>query len=127
MSEENMLIAALFVAVGGAVGALLRFGAYRIIDSETFPWATLFVNVLGCFLAAFLMIGYGNIIPYGMKNFLFVGLFGAFTTMSAMSLDTLNLMSTGEYAMATANVVLNAGLCVLGAIGGSMAANAFVA
>jgi CrcB protein len=124
---ENLLIAALFVALGGAVGALLRFGVYEIIDSHDFPWATLSVNVIGCFLAAFLMFGFGEVIPYGMKNFLFVGVFGAFTTMSAMSLDTLNLINSGSHLLAASNAVLNVILCVLGAVAGSALANAVIA
>ncbi len=128
MSEpENLLIAALFVALGGAIGALLRFGAYKIIDSSEFPWATLSVNVIGCFLAAFLMFGFGELIPYGMKNFLFVGVFGAFTTMSAMSLDTLDLMNSGNHFLAMSNAVINVILCVLGAIAGSALAEAVIA
>ena len=128
MSEpENLLIAALFVALGGAIGALLRFGAYKIIDSSEFPWATLSVNVIGCFLAAFLMFGFGELIPYGMKNFLFVGVFGAFTTMSAMSLDTLDLMNSGNHFLAMSNAVINVVLCVLGAMAGSALAEAVIA
>ena len=73
------------------------------------------------------MFGFGELIPYGMKNFLFVGVFGAFTTMSAMSLDTLDLMNSGNHFLAMSNAVINVILCVLGAIAGSALAEAVIA
>ena len=121
-SETNMFLAVLLVAIGGAIGALLRFGAYRLIDSQTFPWATLAVNVVGCFLAAFLMFGFGAGMSYEVRTFLFVGIFGAFTTMSAMSLDTVDLLAVGKYAYAAANVLANVAFCVIGAIFGRVLA-----
>lgn len=117
-----MLLAVLAVAAGGAAGALLRFGAYRAFDSQIFPWATLAVNVAGCFLAAFLIFSFGADMSYEMRSFLFVGVFGAFTTMSAVNLETVDLMAAGNYAYAALNVLANVGLCLLGAVLGRMLA-----
>lgn len=120
--ETNMLFAVLLVAVGGAVGALLRFATYKLIDTEVFPWATFAVNVTGCFLASFLIFGFGADMSYEARSFLFVGVFGAFTTMSAMSLETVDLIAAGNYAYAALNVSANVGLCLLGAILGRILA-----
>ncbi|KQM10387.1 hypothetical protein AOA81_03380 [Methanomassiliicoccales archaeon RumEn M2] len=115
-------MAVLLVAAGGAAGALLRFGTYRLIDSQVFPWATFAVNVIGCFLASLLIFGLGAEMSYEARSFLFVGVFGAFTTMSAMSLETVDLMVAGNYAYAALNVSANVGLCLLGAILGRILA-----
>ena len=114
--ESSLLLAVSAVAVGGAIGALLRLGMNRINGAQIFPWATLIVNVTGCFLASFLIFGFGTDMSYGVRSFLFVGVFGAFTTMSAMNLETVDLMAAGNYVYASLNVLANAGLCLLGAI-----------
>jgi len=118
--ESSLLLAVSAVAVGGAIGALLRFGMNRIIGAQIFPWATLIVNVTGCFLASFLIFGFGTDMSYGVRSFLFVGVFDAFTTMSAMNLETVDLMAAGNYAHASPNMPVNAGLCLPGAIPGRM-------
>ena len=103
------------VAAGGAIGATLRLAVYRLVDTD-FPWATFAVNILGCVLASFLMFRYGVDMHDTVKTFLFVGLFGAFTTMSTFSIDTVNLLSDGSYLFALGNIFLNSVICVLGAV-----------
>ncbi len=109
------------VAAGGAIGAVLRFSVYKMVDTE-FPWATFLVNIIGCCLASFLMFRYGGDMGYALRSFVFVGIFGAFTTMSTFSIDTVNLMVAGTFGQAAANIVLNAGCCIIGAFAGRYAA-----
>lgn len=110
----ELLEGLVYVAIGGAAGAMLRYTAGYYIDSSQFPWATFTVNLIGAFLLAFLTFWYVGITAE-TKLFLFTGLFGAFTTMSTFSLETVGLYCDGRVGAAAANFFLNAGLCVIGA------------
>lgn len=103
-----------FVAIGGAIGAVLRYIIGYCVDSSQFPWATFAVNIVGTFLLAFLTFWYAGI-SAETKLFLFTGFFGAFTTMSTFSLETVSLFFDGRVGTAVMNFVCNAGLCVVGA------------
>ena len=105
------------VAAGGALGALARFSVYRTVETG-FPWATFIVNIVGCCLASFLMFRYGIYADGPVKTMVFTGFFGAFTTMSTFSIDTVNLLTDGAYWKAGANIVMNSVVCVGGAICG---------
>ena len=109
------------VALGGAIGAMMRFAVYRTVDTE-FPWATFIVNVVGCMLASYLMFRYGFDMADTTKTFLFVGIFGAFTTMSTFSIDTINLMADQQWVPAIGNIALNSVICVGGAALGRLLA-----
>ena len=105
------------VAAGGALGALSRFAVYRTVETD-FPWATFIVNITGCIVASFLMFRYGIYSDGVGKTFLFTGFFGAYTTMSTFSIDTVNLLVDEAYAKAGANILMNSVLCVIGAVCG---------
>ena len=107
----------IFVAIGGAIGAVLRYVIGYYVDSSQFPWATFAVNIVGSFLLAFLTFWYTGI-SAETKLFLFTGLFGAFTTMSTFSLETVSLFFDGRVGTAAMNFVCNTGLCVVGAAAG---------
>ncbi len=113
----NALVPFLAVAAGGAVGAVLRFSVYKVVDTG-FPWATFIVNIVGCILASFLMFRYGLDMQSTLRSFIFVGMFGAFTTMSTFSIDTVNLLVDGSYGLAVGNILMNSVLCVFGAVCG---------
>lgn len=109
------------VAAGGAIGAVLRFSVYKVVETD-FPWATFIVNIVGCCLASFLMFRYGGDMGTAFRSLVFVGIFGAFTTMSTFSIDTVNLMAAGTYGQAAANIILNSVCCVAGAFAGRFVA-----
>lgn len=113
----SFMLPFLAVAAGGAIGAVLRYSVYRLIESD-FPWATFTVNIVGCILASFLMFRYGLDMQNTLRTFIFVGIFGAFTTMSTFSIDTVNLLANGSTAAALLNIVLNSIVCVVGALVG---------
>ena len=99
----------LLIAVGGALGALLRFGvsgmAYRLAG-DGFPWGTLAVNLAGCLVIGVLWAAFERTpIPAHWSAFLFVGLLGAFTTYSTFALESMNLLRDGETMLALMNVV----------------------
>jgi len=112
------------VALGGAIGASLRFLSGAMIlraMGSGFPYGTMFVNVVGSFLMGFLAFYLlermdGSFSRYA--PFLMTGLLGGFTTFSAYSLDALYLLERGRYASASVymggSVVLAIGALFLG-------------
>ena len=106
----------LMVALGGALGSVLRFWIGSLIGQKAGApfWGTLFVNVTGCFLIGLL----GNLRENGPgefdRYFLMVGVMGGYTTFSTFSLQTLELFRAGNAALAAANVALSMVLCLLG-------------
>ncbi len=97
------------LAAGGAIGTILRFvvstSAYHFFSTAIFPWGTLVVNLAGSFIIG-LLAGFneGGILSMNLRLFLFVGILGGFTTFSAFSLETLNLIRSGEIRYALINV-----------------------
>lgn len=105
------------IALGGALGALLRFGvsnaAYALLG-RGFPYGTLLVNVVGSFLIgvfAYYFMQKG-MMDTPLARGLLIGVLGAFTTFSTFSLDTLLLIENAEWGKAMLNVLLNVLLCV---------------
>ncbi|MCD8548783.1 MAG: fluoride efflux transporter CrcB [Aeromonadaceae bacterium] len=107
----------LFVAVGGALGACLRFSLTELMASllgRAFPYGTLSVNLLGSLVMG-LMIGavqQGYIEAQPWRPLIMVGLLGALTTFSSFSLDTLVLLQQGAWLKGALNVLLNVTLCL---------------
>lgn len=103
---------AAWVALGGALGALARYGVslafQRPSGSATVPYATLAVNVVGCLAAgAALAFFERHPSPTHTRLFVLTGLLGGFTTFSAFGVETLALQREGRTTFAAANVVLN--------------------
>jgi len=108
----------LAVALGGATGALLRYGMglwVRHLVGTGFPWATWAVNLTGCVLIG-ASVPLLQALPMGEAGrlFLVLGLLGSFTTFSTYSLDTLALWADGHAIAAAVNAV---GSLVLGLVG----------
>lgn len=111
---------ALFVGLGGFVGAVLRYLLGLIPVKQTpFPIITLCINVLGAF-------GIGLLAALCEKNkinsqplllFLKVGFCGGFTTFSTFSLEAYDLLSSGRTALAILYALLSVGLCLLAIFG----------
>jgi fluoride exporter len=115
---------ALLVALGGAVGSLLRYWLSGIVATKAGAalWGTLFVNITGSFLIGLLAVVAGANLP--LRNLLLTGLLGGFTTFSAFSLQTLELFENGNTTLALANIALSIILCLLGVWLGSIAGRA---
>jgi len=109
----------LFIAMGGALGAVLRFSVSSFLYSSNgnFPWGTLVVNVLGSFGLA-LFLGLSGNEHHTWNFFLAIGLLGAFTTFSTFSMETFLLFKTVSIWLAVVNMVSNMGLGLGAAIGG---------
>ena len=116
-----MIFNLLYVGVGGAIGAISRFGINEVFEKYlllTSPYATLFINVSGCFLIGLLL---GMSLPAKDTSYYFfvIGFLGSFTTMSALSYQTVliansNLISALSYIMIT--VVLTILATYIGAL-----------
>jgi|SRR5690554_5090181 len=108
----------LFVASGGALGAVLRFyiTAYLYpVAGDRFPFGTLLANVVGCFLVALLyvVIVEKAMLPAYWRHLLITGFLGALTTFSTFSLDALLLWQNGAPALAIYYVLATLVLCLL--------------
>lgn len=116
-----------FVALGGACGALARYGAGRLVAQfvdSPFPWGTWTVNVVGCLLIGMTVPLLGQLSGADRTRFfLIVGFLGSFTTFSTYSLDTVALWGNGHGLLALVNAVgsLACGL-ILVAVGRELAA-----
>ena len=107
----------LWVALGGAVGSAARYGVNvwsgRMFGTE-FPWQTLIVNVLGCFIMGVLteLMALKLHVSHETRAFLITGILGGFTTFSAFSLDFAYLVerkqlaAAGGYALASVVISL---------------------
>ena len=114
-----MIAKILILSTGGALGAVLRYGLGGVVHKVAgphFPFGTLFVNVLGCFLIGFLGVFHQEKLMFGphLKLFLMVGVLGAFTTFSAFGFETWELATSDQFIKAGLNVLLNIILCFLG-------------
>lgn len=100
-----------YIAIGGAAGALLRYSVsgitYKYFDGFL-PWGTLAVNMIGCFAIGFLwqifeVIGSSP----NSRAFIFIGILGAFTTFSTFGLESFNLIREGQIGYAALNILLS--------------------
>ena len=108
------------VAVGGAIGSVARFwlaGVMAELTGPRFPWGTLLINVLGSFVIG--LVAGITLTParVGMhpdvRIFLMTGFCGGFTTFSAFSLQTLELLQGGEVVPALGYSIGSVVLCIV--------------
>ena len=108
------------IALGGAIGAVLRYlagvGVFRLLGPTAMPLGVLSVNIvgsvlMGLFVAAAAQRGLTHLSP-----FVVTGILGGFTTFSAFSLETVTLIERGQMGLAA----LYVGLSVAGSVGGLM-------
>ena len=104
----------LMVALGGGLGATLRYLTSEWISSDGFPWATLFVNLIGSFLMGALAVGLAeNMISKDLALLLGTGLLGGLTTMSAFSVETIQMLEQENTGLAASYVGATMLLCPL--------------
>jgi len=99
------------VAIAGACGSLMRYGIsvyfQRKFDGG-FPWGTLTVNLVGCFLFGLIwgLIQERLSITPEMQVTLLVGFMGAFTTFSTFAFETQHLLRDQQWGLATINILV---------------------
>ncbi len=105
----------LLVALGGAVGCMLRFLAINQIsrlNPTAFPLGTMLVNIVGSLLIGVVLAKYGS--EHSMRAFFATGLLGGFTTFSAFSWDAMQMIQRGQ--------MMDAGVYILGSVALSLGA-----
>ena len=126
-----MLESSLWIALGGAIGSVMRFWLAELVGrlvESPFPWATVITNITGSFVIGFYATLTG---PEGRllatpvaRQFVMVGICGGYTTFSAFSLQTLSLPQDGDWLRAGANIGVSVVLCLAAVWLGHVAAGA---
>ena len=111
------MINLIFVATGGATGAILRYILTNFSKSlfTSSIYGTLTVNIIGCFLIGYLVTSdfSKNINENFVKFFLIIGLLGSFTTFSAFSYEVVNLIISKKILIAFIYISISIFVCIL--------------
>ena len=108
----------MFVALGGALGAILRYLVIGIAGALSWqPWGTWFVNVVGCFAIGSVVEIYSDKPWFDEigRPLLVIGLLGAFTTFSTFSVDVLQLLNGSKYVLGVFYICASIVSCLVGA------------
>jgi fluoride exporter len=102
----------ILIGLAGLVGTVCRYWLSGLVArqyGETFPWGTLVVNVIGCFLAGvlFYLMEERFLVGPTPRAVVLVGLLGGFTTFSSFGLQTFILLRDGQFALAALNVTIS--------------------
>jgi len=99
----------IFIAVAGLIGTLFRYWLSGVVArqyGETFPWGTMAVNLVGCFLAGvlFYLTEERFLLSPALRAALLIGFLGGFTTFSSYGLQTFTLLRDSQFGLATLNI-----------------------
>ena len=109
----------LFVAIGGSIGASLRYFAYLFFKnyllSNYIFLSTLFVNIVGSFLIGYIimLMETKNLSEDFIRYFLIIGVLGSFTTFSTFSIESVDLLLSKKFFNAFSYMFLSLSLCLL--------------
>jgi len=106
------------VALGGAIGASLRYlvglGMIRLIGITAFPVPIITVNIFGSFMMGMFVVAAAHKGLTHLSPLVMTGMLGGFTTFSSFSLETVNLIERGQIGTAATYVALSVGLSIGG-------------
>ena len=113
------LINAAMVGSGGFLGALARYGVTEFVQRQlpatAFPYGTMAVNLLGCFLIGAIagLAETRQLLGQEFRAFALIGVLGGFTTFSTFGYESFAMLRADEYARAVSNVGVHVGLGVV--------------
>lgn len=117
----------IYVGLGGAIGAMMRYLISLIPWKGSFPILTLVTNLTGAFLIGFIVgMAEKKKLSSPVVLFLKTGFCGGFTTFSTFSLESYGLLEKGNYAMAVCYMILSMVFCLAGVVGGSYIAREII-
>jgi CrcB protein len=108
----------LLVAVGGAIGSVLRYGTGVFVGSlwrNPFPLGTMLINIVGSLVMGLFVGLMARLLPAWQNDarlFFAVGVLGGFTTFSSFSLDAITMIERGELALAVLYILLSVVIAV---------------
>jgi CrcB protein len=109
-----------WIAIGSALGGVARHWCTFVATAlfgATFPWGTLFINILGSFVIGLFFALTGPAgrfdVPLDAKLFVMTGICGGYTTFSAFSLQTLSLFQDGAWLRGGGYIVASVVLCLI--------------
>jgi CrcB protein len=116
----------MLVFLGGGIGAATRYWLSGLVHGRlgsAFPYGTLVVNILGCFVIGLIMGSMQErfVSTPPLRLFLTIGILGGFTTFSSFSYETIAMLKDGEFAYASLNVFLSVLCCLAGTWAGLIA------
>lgn len=108
----------ILIGLAGLAGTLLRYWLSGLMArqyGETFPWGTMAVNMIGCFLAGvvFHLTEERFLVDPTVRTAILIGLLGGFTTFSSYGLQTFLLFRDGEFGLAILNIASANVICLL--------------
>jgi CrcB protein len=122
LSTRGPLTGYLAAALGGALGALARWGVAQALPSPPtgWPWSTLLVNLTGCLLLGLLLAALFTRHPDHpwLRPFLGTGVLGGYTTFSTFAVDVVRLADAGAWSVAVGYVLTSVAGGVLAAAAG---------
>ena len=105
------------VGIGGMAGSIIRYIISKNISHiyDSFPLGTFVVNIIGCLLAGILFkyISLNKEINIDLSLFLIVGFCGGFTTFSAFTIDSINLLNENKFLLFFSYTILSSIVCIL--------------
>lgn len=98
----------LFVFLGGGAGSILRYMVSRWLNTSFFPWGTLAVNIIGCFLVSLFGTWIARqSLPTDLRLLMIVGLCGGFTTFSTFGNETMTMLRNGHLLLSFIYIFLS--------------------
>ena len=103
------------VGLGGSIGAMLRYFITNSFKTNSFPFQTLFINIIGCLCVGIILAlsQKTNLLSNDAKLFLATGICGGFTTFSTFSAENFQLIKSGEYVTAAIYIFTSVAVCIV--------------